>query len=126
MKWLTLVVALLVVAIVIAADRGQLPAFVIALYAFPSGDKVGHFAIFGALAFLLNMSLPLSPASRPWLSLVIGTIVLAALIAAEELSQSLFAGRHASWADLASSYAGIVCLSCLAWVVRRALNARRV
>ena len=105
--------------IVIAADKGQLPSFITALYAFPNGDKVGHFVLFGILSFLLNMRLPLAPASRPWLSLAAGSLVLAIAVAAEEASQSLFRTRSASWADLASSCAGIICFASLAWAVRR-------
>ncbi len=119
MKWLTLACAILIAAIVITADKGQLPGFITALYAFPAGDKVGHAALFGVLAFVLNLSLPLAPADRPWLSLVLATLVLAAIVAGEEFSQSFFADRRASWVDLASSYAGITLFACLAWAVRR-------
>jgi polysaccharide biosynthesis protein VpsQ len=119
MKWLTLACAVFIAAIVIAADKGRLPGFITALYDFPAGDKVGHAILFGILAFVLNMSVPMAPPTRPWLSLALSTLALAALVAAEEMSQSVFAGRHASWADLASSYTGIALFSCLAWTIRR-------
>ena len=61
MKWLTLACAILIAAIVIAADKGQRPGFITALYAFPAGDKVGYAVLFGTLAFMLNISLLLGP-----------------------------------------------------------------
>lgn len=123
MKWLTLIFFVFIAAVVVAADEGRLPALIVALYAFPAGDKVGHFVLFGLLAFLLGLSLPLAGPPRPWLTLAAAGMVLAVLVGAEEWSQSYFANRHASWADLASSYAGILSFTCLAWARRRQQHA---
>ena len=125
-KWLTLAFIAFMAAVVLLADRGQLPGFITALYAFPEGDKVGHFVLFGILAFLLNNSVSLAPPHRPWLNLVAASLALAAAAANEEASQSLFVNRHASWQDLASSCAGILCFAYLAWFIRRRRTAQLV
>lgn len=118
MKWLAIGFFLAVAAIVIAADRGQLPHSIKALYKFPGGDKVGHFVLMGLLAFFVNMALPLRPAGKPWRNLLIGSFVILVVVTIEELSQGFFTTRSLSWSDWISSCAGIVCFSYAAWLLR--------
>ncbi len=86
--------------IIRAADSGQLPPFILQLYSFPNGDKVGHFLLMGSIAFVLVMAFP----SRWRLS---GLIILAILLILEEFSQVLFKTRTFSLLDLACSLAGV-------------------
>lgn len=92
--------ALAVLAIVIAADRGTLPPFLARLYAFPNGDKVGHFLLMGALAFALMLGLPTK--SKP-----LGLVVLGLAITLEEISQLFFPRRTFSLLDLGCSLLGV-------------------
>ncbi len=97
-----------VLLIIVLADRGSLPVVVYQLYAFPGGDKVGHFLLLGLLAGLAGAALPnprmrigayTFPASTTWVA--VGAVV-------EECSQLLFATRHAGWLDLSFSLAGVI------------------
>ncbi len=108
----------LLAAIIITADQGRLPSAIVWLYNFPNGDKVGHFLLMGSLAFLVNLALPARPKERPWILLMIGSLAVIATVTLEEASQSFIQGRHASWEDLASSYAGILFLGGFAWYLR--------
>ena len=116
--WAALAFAIILGVIVIAADEGRLPAFIARLYDFPYGDKVGHFILIGGLAFLVNMSVTSWRGNEPWLTLLIASLVITAIVSLEEASQSFFQSRHANWQDLASSYAGILVLGGLAAYIR--------
>ena len=116
-KWLALAFALLLAAIVVAADRGVLPGVVQQLYAFPGGDKVGHFLLMGGFALVATLALP-RPVARAGLaaSVPLGALVVLVLVTLEEASQARFPGRTLSALDLAASYAGI---AAGAWAARR-------
>ena len=118
MKGLSIAFFLILVAIVIAADKGRLPQFLRVVYDFPGGDKVGHFVLMGILSFFVNMAVPLGPADKPWTSLLAATIVIMVVVALEEASQAYFPTRTLSWIDLGCSYAGILCLGYGAWLLR--------
>ncbi len=115
LKWPTLLFIILLVLIVIAADRGSLPGFLVALYAFPYGDKTGHFVLTGLLSLLVNLSVLSGPGRRTIRRVIIASLLVAGVVALEEFSQNLFPSRHASWSDLASSLAGIAVFGALAW-----------
>ncbi len=114
-KWLTILFVLLLAAIVFAADSGQMPGFVAGLYNFPNGDKVGHFVLMGLFSLLVNLAVLSGPGRRTLRRAVTASLVVAGVVALEEFSQRFFAGRHSSWADLASSLAGIMVFGGLAW-----------
>ncbi len=118
--WRWLIAALFLcflAAIVIAADRGRLPGFIMAFYAFPSGDKIGHFLLIGLLSFLVNLCLPARP--LVWRDVVIASLAIALLATLEEFSQAFLRTRTASWRDLFAGYAGIICAGALVWDYRR-------
>ena len=115
LKWLTILFILLLLAIVVAADRGIMPAFVAVLYDFPGGDKVGHFVLMGLLSLLVNLSVLSGPGRRTLRRAVVASLVVAGVVTLEEISQKLFPGRTSSWADLVSSLAGIGVFGALAW-----------
>jgi VanZ family protein len=85
------------------ADLGQMPAPVTALYAFPQGDKVGHFVLMGLLGLSLNLLLP----SRRR-AVLPGSLAALCLVTLEELSQIFFHSRSFSFADLGFSILGIL------------------
>ena len=106
-RWATAVAALVVIAIVVAADRQTLPLLLQRAYTYPAGDKVGHFVLFGGLAFLAALGFPRRTQALVGVSLPVSTLVIVVLVTLEEASQAWFPGRTASVFDLLASYAGI-------------------
>jgi VanZ family protein len=117
-KWLlaaTVLFSLLIVAIVVAANADMLPGLLEQLTHFPSGDKVGHFILFGILSFLLNKSaLAMIKKGTPARIVLTVSLLLATLIGLEEWSQSLFPARTMDLSDLFASYAGVTVFALLA------------
>ena len=112
-KIAALLFLLFVLAVVVAADRGVLAAPIRTLYDFPNGDKVGHFCIYGTLAFLLAAAFP-RPLRWGRLSIPIVILVLMVFIATEEYSQRFFVTRTADFIDLLCSWLGCLAGSWLA------------
>jgi VanZ family protein len=114
MKRWAVLYALVIVALVVLADSGNL-GFLQRLYDFPYGDKVGHFLLFGLLAFLIDLAVVENrpQADMPRLS-VQTSLALALLIGLEELSQRWISVRTSSLFDLAASYAGLLVFTWLA------------
>lgn len=106
--WLAAAFILAMLWIFWAADRSALPGLITLLYAFPFGDKVGHFVLVGLLALAVNVLL-----SRRWVrlgawSVLLGSVLVALGITLEEFSQTFFSARTFSLVDLAFSYLGII------------------
>jgi len=118
-KWLfltTVVFALLIVAIILAANAGASPRPLKRINEFPGGDKAGHFVLFGILSFLLNRSaLRLFPKWNPARLILTVSLLLSILIGLEEWSQALFPARTMSLADLLASYTGVTVFALLAY-----------
>jgi polysaccharide biosynthesis protein VpsQ len=117
-RGLALLFGLFLILVVILADQGQVKAVFGFLYNFPYGDKVGHFGLYGILAFLLSLSfLPVRVrvlALKPLRS----SLILAGIVTLEEISQAFFPTRRADPLDLAASLAGIFLLSELGAILR--------
>lgn len=105
--------ALLLIAIVVAADAGKLPGFVKNLYRFPNGDWAGHFSLYAILAYLGRQAF--SKKFNLWgRKLYIFPVVIFCFAALEEISQIWFPLRTADWHDLAFGTLGILAGSWLA------------
>jgi hypothetical protein len=99
--------------VILSVDGLGLPPIITRLYAYPYGDKLGHFLLMGLLSFLLTLALP-----RRWQLPALA--ILSMLLATEEYSQRFFNGRHSDWLDLACSLAGVCLFGGLAlWLTRR-------
>ena len=123
MKWLTMFFILFIIAIVVMADAGRLPAAIAALYNFRYGDKVGHFLLMGLLNFLVVLSFTLRREADLKRTSLICSLVVGLLVTVEEGSQLFFPLRTASWGDLLSSYAGIILFGSLAfWIWSRKIK----
>ncbi|CAG1008953.1 hypothetical protein ANAEL_03741 [Anaerolineales bacterium] len=109
MKYISTLFLIFIIVVIVLADTGNLPPSIRALYRFPNGDKVGHFILFGLLNFLLVRTFLSSfpTQSRSWVT-VSTSLILALLIALEELSQQYFSARTFDLVDLAASYIGLV------------------
>ncbi len=120
MKWLAVLFTLFILLIIVMADRGVLAHYLGFLYLYPYGDKVGHFFLYGILAFLLDLTLfgSVPPQSRKSLAVKTG-LILALLIGLEEFSQRYFSSRTFDLVDLAFSYLGVFCFSWLALKIKK-------
>lgn len=115
----TVLFVLAFLLVILWADQGTMPYFIAMLYAFPNGDKVGHFLLVGMLAFLVNLSLGCRILKLGRIKILLGSLAIAVLAAVEEFTQSFFALRSASWLDLGASFLGILVLGSLALLFRR-------
>jgi hypothetical protein len=73
----------------------------------PGGDKLGHFILFGLLAFLVNLVMQATVVRCGRLTLLKGSAVVMGIVVAEEVSQLLFVSRSFELLDLAADLAGI-------------------
>ena len=113
-KRLAILLGTAIVVFIVLADLGLLGPLGW-IYAFPYGDKVGHFALFGLLSLFANLA-----AFEKWprldrtaLALRV-SLLLAVLIGLEESSQKLFPLRTFSLRDLAAGYLGVALFALLA------------
>lgn len=116
---LVLFILLVIIPTIVLADLGRLPGFLSWLYAFPEGDKLGHFSLYGILAFLLVMVVPIRDAEKPWKPPLLACCLLIVLIGIEEISQLVFRTRSADVVDFVFSVIGVIALGYLAWRIRR-------
>jgi VanZ family protein len=100
-------------AVAALADRGMIPPWIRFIYRFQGGDWVGHFVLYGMLAYLgaraFSKCLMIAGKFFPLSMLV--TILLATV---EELSQFWFPLRSPDWRDLSFGILGILAATWLA------------
>jgi VanZ family protein len=115
MKWLAILFTLFILLVIFLADAGVLAHYVGFIYAFPFGDKAGHFILYGILTLLIDLALFRAhpDQGRRQLAVTCG-LVLTLLIGLEELSQRQFSSRTFDLVDLTFSYLGVVFFSWLA------------
>jgi VanZ family protein len=111
-KRLAVLYSALLVALVVAADRGALPLHLTARL--PGGDKAGHFLLMGLLSLLVNLAF----ASRDAFGVLRCSFLVAAVVTLEELSQAALRYRNFETADLAADLAGIAVFGLLAALLR--------
>jgi uncharacterized membrane protein YczE len=99
--------------IFISADSGKLPKFIITLYNFPFGDKVGHFLLIGSFTFIVQFcfisNTKILSQNRNILLRV--ALIVGLVITIEEFTQLFFLRRTFSILDLFCSYLGIAVFS---------------
>jgi VanZ family protein len=120
MTWIAILFTLFILLIIVMADAGILAQYLGFLYLYPFGDKVGHFILYGILAFLLNLALFRPAPSQSWKSLAVKCgLILALLIGIEEFSQQFFSNRTFDLIDLTFSYLGVAFFSWLALKIKK-------
>ena len=125
MKKVSFFFAAFIVLIIVLADLGRLPPFLSDLYAFPGGDKLGHFLLYGILAFLLVIAVPPGKQRSPWLSPLQICCFLVLGIGIEEISQHVLHFRSADIVDFACSAVGVAVFGFLGWRVKRRQTSSR-
>ena len=99
------IVMIALTVIVIAANRGTLPA-VAMIKALPLGDKIAHLLGAAGLSFAVNFALASRlVTTRPPIQL--GTLLLIPLVTLEECTQVTNSMRQFDLADLAMNLAGL-------------------
>ncbi len=84
------------------------------LQALPGGDKLGHFLIIGGFAFTLNYALCCRTVPIAGAPVLLGSLIVLALAAAEEVSQLFIPGRSFDLLDFVADALGIWLLGRLA------------
>ena len=85
----------------------------------PYGDKLGHFLLMGGFSFLLNMVLNARTFSFWKFRYLLGSLIVAAIVTTEEISQMFVAGRTFDWSDLVFDFLGIFLFGELAALICR-------
>ena len=113
--------AMFIVALVLIANSGHGGRVFGVFESIPHYDKIGHFVLMGGLSFLAVAAIAPRLRARPRNASTTVVAVVAAVVSLEELSQSQFASRTFSTADLLFSLVGILLFGSLAHgvVVRR-------
>ena len=122
LKWLALAVLIAIGWIIVSADGVGLPPFIIALYAFPYGDKAGHFLLMAALTLAANLLFSARRIHLGSMSVLLGTLLVVVGVTIEEFSQIFFQSRTFSLVDLGFSYLGILAAD---FIVRLILRRSR-
>ena len=116
---LILFLIFIIIPTIVLADLGRLPGFLAVIYAFPDGDKLGHFGLYGILAFLLVSVIHINEKQKPWRNAFLSCSVLIVFIGIEEVSQILLDNRSADPLDFICSVVGVIVFGCVAWLVKR-------
>jgi hypothetical protein len=103
-RWLpTILLFAFICGIIAVADSGHARWLFDAVDRIPFGDKLGHFGLFGGLAFVLNLSLR----CRTWRGWLVGSAMVATFCTVEEFTQICFESRQFDLVDLSADYVGI-------------------
>ena len=111
---LTLVYVIFLAAIIFLAGRKGTRYLLNFVGSIPYGDKIGHFVLMGILAFLVNLLLRLKTFGVGKVRYLAGSIIVLAVVAAEEISQLFISGRTFDFTDLIADFLGILFFSELA------------
>jgi VanZ family protein len=116
-RFITLLFFLFICFVIFSADTSRMPSWMYLIYHFPNGDKVGHFGLYGIMAFLMNVSFPNWKYRVGSVTLPGGGLLFSVFSILEEISQSFFASRNSSLLDVTCSLLGILVFSILSSLV---------
>ncbi len=111
--------ALFIGSVVYAADMGIGQRYFDIVRSFPLGDKISHFVLMGMMSALANLAAQGRQIRLGPISFGLGTVIVAAVVVAEEISQVWVPGRTFDLFDLLADFLGIVCGAILAARYRR-------
>jgi hypothetical protein len=101
--------ALFIGSVVYAADMGIGQRYFDYVRSFPLGDKISHFLLMGTMSALANLAARGRRVRCGPLAFGLGTLIVAAIVLAEEISQIWIPGRTFDLFDLAADFLGIAC-----------------
>ncbi len=103
--WISIIFTVFLGVIILMANSGS--QFIWWIARFPMADKVGHFLLFGSLAFLLNMALNCRRYRLFDKEVLFGSMIVICVVALEEISQIFIATRTFDITDLMYDGMGI-------------------
>lgn len=103
--WISACFSLFLLTIIILANNGS--DLIWQLAQFPMADKIGHFTLFGALAFLVNKATRCQTRKLFGKVILVGSFWVLSLVALEELSQIFINTRQFDMTDFMYDCAGI-------------------
>jgi hypothetical protein len=101
---------LVLLSIILLANAGVLHAPMSCINGIPLADAVIHFFLMGVMALLVNICLRGRRFRLGPLGIMLGSVIVAVVVTAEEFSQLLMERRTFSWVDLGADYLGISAL----------------
>jgi len=117
-KILTVVYILILAGIIVLAGINGTKYFSF-ISDIPYGDKIGHFGLMGMLSLMVNLALR-ARGIRIWkLNYLLGSLIVAAVVLIEEVSQIFISGRTFDTGDLWFDFAGIFVFGEIARLVCR-------
>ena len=123
-RWILLLFCVFLGLVIYAADTGEMTRHGGSLPQIPMGDKVGHCGLMMTLCLLVNLSMdgrPIRRGGKPFL--LLGTVIVAVLVVAEEVSQIWIPSRSFDLLDLSADGVGILLADLLARRLRRSSPA---
>jgi VanZ family protein len=85
----------------------------------PNGDKIAHFALYGILAFLLNLALEFRALILRGYKLQWGATIVLLFAVTEEISQYFFPNRSLSLTDALADIIGVSLFSYLSVTLKQ-------
>jgi VanZ family protein len=107
-KIIAAVYIFILAGIVVLADFRQTQFIFGFIEEFPFGDKIGHFLLMGMFSFLVNLACGAKIFRIRNFSCLLGSLVVLAIVTAEEVSQIFVSGRTFDPGDLLADVAGIL------------------
>lgn len=104
---------LLIATGIYLSNSGQGSLIVGYVKSLPYGDKLGHFFLFGGLAFSLNYALRLRSIRVAFISIPLGSLVVLSFAILEEFTQVYIPSRSFDMFDIYSDVAGVLLFTIL-------------
>jgi polysaccharide biosynthesis protein VpsQ len=118
-KFLAAIYILILAGIVVLANNRETQYLFKPVRRLPYGDKIAHFLLMGVFSFLVNLVLRARNVRFWKFSCLLGSLMVLAVVAAEEFSQIFIPRRTFAWADLAADFLGIIVFGELARLLCR-------
>ncbi len=94
--------------IVVLADVRETQFLFEFIRSLPFGDKIGHFCLMGMFSLLVNLAFNAKYFQFWKLNYLFGSLMVMAIVTAEEFSQIFIRGRSFDLSDLLFDFAGIL------------------
>lgn len=124
-KILALIYVFVLACIIVLADLRGTRFMLNFVGNIPFGDKIGHFCLMGMFSLFVNLALGAKTFQVWKLNFLSGSLIVLAIVTAEEFSQIFIRGRTFDLRDLAFDYAGIFIFGETARFICRKIIASR-